>query len=85
MRYPLVAAIGFLSLAAACKDERPMKSALITAPSKPALTMSTLPSDASTVCVASVRKRDQLLAKPHSTPGAANLAALDAVIDDVCQ
>jgi hypothetical protein len=46
--------------------------------------MSTLPTDASTVCVASVRKRDQLLAKPGSTTST-NLAALDAVIDDVCQ
>ena len=84
MRSKLAAAVGLLCLAAACHDDRPMKSALVTAPTRPALTMSTLPSDASTVCVASVRQRDQLLAKP-GTAGAANVDALNAVIDDVCQ
>ncbi|HEV8497348.1 MAG TPA: hypothetical protein VGQ56_10820 [Gemmatimonadaceae bacterium] len=85
MRSKLAVAVGLLCLAAACTDEHPNKpSSLLTAPSKPALTMSTLPSDASTVCVASVRQRDQLLAKP-GTAGAANLDALNAVIDDVCQ
>jgi hypothetical protein len=84
MRYPVAAAAALLCLAAACTDDRPLKAPLVTAPPRPALTMSTLPSDASTVCVASVRQRDQLLAKP-GTAGAANLDALNAVIDDVCQ
>ena len=85
MRYFVAGIAGMLCLAAACNnDDRPVKSALVTAPPRPALTMRTLPSDASTVCVASVRKRDQLLAKPGSTTST-NLAALDAVIDDVCQ
>jgi len=84
MRFPLAAAAALLCLAAACSDDRPLKTALVTAPPRPSLTMSTLPSDASTVCVASVRQRDQLLAKPQSS-GSTNLAALDAVIDDVCQ
>jgi hypothetical protein len=85
MRYRFVVAISFLSLAAACQDDKPLRSGLVTAPSKPALTMSTLPSDASTVCVASVRQRDQLLAKPQGGAGPTSIAALDAVIDDVCQ
>jgi hypothetical protein len=85
MRYQLAAAVGLICLATACTDDHPNKSSsLVTAPSKPALTMSNLPGDASTVCVASVRQRDQFLAKP-GTAGAANLDALNAVIDDVCQ
>jgi hypothetical protein len=84
MRYAVAGITAMLCLAAACQDDRPMKSALVTAPTRPALTMSNLPSDASTVCVASVRQRDLLLAKP-GTAGAANLDALNAVIDDVCQ
>jgi len=85
MRYPVAATAALLCLAAACTDDRPVKAPLVTAPPRPALTMSTLPSDASTVCVASVRQRDQLLAKPQSSARTTNLAALDAVIDDVCQ
>jgi hypothetical protein len=86
MRYSVAGIAGILCLAAACNnDDRPVKSALVTAPARPALTMSTLPSDASTVCVASVRQRDQLLAKPQGSTTSTNLAALDAVIDDVCQ
>ena len=85
MRCRLAAAAGLICLAAACTDARPEKSSsLVTAPGKPALTMSTLPSDASTVCVATVRQRDQLIAKP-AAGGAADLDALNAVIDDVCQ
>ena len=71
-----------LVLATACTDERPARhSSLVTAPGGPALTLKTLPANASTVCVASVRKRDQLLAK---TPTASH-AALDAAIEDICQ
>jgi hypothetical protein len=69
-------------VAVACTDEHPARrSSLVTAPGGPALTLKTLPANASTVCVASVRKRDQLLAK---TP-TANHAALDAAIEDICQ
>jgi hypothetical protein len=86
MRYFVAGIAGMLCLAAACtNDDRPVKSALVTAPPRPALTMSTLPHDASTVCVASVRQRDQLRAKPQASTTSTNLAALDAVIDDVCQ
>ena len=85
MRYQLAAAAGLICLATACTDDHPAtKSSSLTAPSKPALTMSNLPSDASTVCVATVRQRDQVIAKP-AAGGAADLDALNAVIDDVCQ
>jgi hypothetical protein len=86
MRYQLAAVAGLICLATSCTGDHPAtKSAsLLTAPSKPALTMSNLPSDASTVCVATVRQRDQLIAKP-AAGGAADLDALNAVIDDVCQ
>jgi hypothetical protein len=84
MRYQIAAVAGLICLAA-CTDDHPAKSSsLLTAPSKPALTMHNLPSDASTVCVASVRKRDQLAAKA-GTAGSTDLSALSAVIDDVCQ
>jgi hypothetical protein len=85
MRYQLAVALGLICVAVACTDDHPSKSSsLVTAPAKPALTMSTLPSNASTVCVATVRQRDQLIAKP-AAGGAADLDALNAVIDDVCQ
>jgi hypothetical protein len=45
------------------------------------LTLRNLPVGSSTICVATVRKRDQLLAKSITAPH----AALDATIDDVCQ
>jgi hypothetical protein len=50
------------------------------------LTIRNLPSDAPTICVANVRKRDRLLA--IARPTAANtrdISALDNVIDDVCR
>ena len=72
-----------LVLASACTDDKKsrQRSSLITGPSKPTLTLRNLPAGSSTICVASVRKRDQLLAK---NPTALH-AALDATIDDVCQ
>jgi hypothetical protein len=72
-----------LVLAAACTDDKKNRqhSSLITGPAKPTLTLRNLPANASTICVATVRKRDQLLAKNASAPH----AALDATIDDVCQ
>jgi hypothetical protein len=72
-----------LVLAAACTDDKKnrQRSSLITGPSKPTLTLRNLPAGSSTICVASVRKRDQLLVKNPSAPH----AALDATIDDVCQ
>ncbi|HSQ33057.1 MAG TPA: hypothetical protein VLN49_24555 [Gemmatimonadaceae bacterium] len=86
MRFPLLASAAVLTLAAACTDDRPnTKSALTTAPQRPALTMSTLSKDASTVCVASVRQRDLLIANPKTTADSPDLAALNAVVDDVCQ
>jgi len=57
-----------------------------TAPRAPQLTIRNLPSDAPTICVASVRQRDQLLALSHpTTTTSRDLSALDNVIDDVCR
>jgi len=72
-----------LVLAAACTDDKKnrQRSSLITGPSKPTLTLRNLPANSSTICVATVRRRDQLLAKNSSAPH----AALDATIDDVCE
>jgi hypothetical protein len=83
MKPRLLALGALLVLAAACTDDKKnrQRSSLITGPSKPALTLRNLPANASTVCVATVRKRDQLLAKNASAPH----AALDATIDDICQ
>ena len=71
--------------AVACTDDKPAKSGLVTAPQRPALTMTTLSKDASTVCVANVRQRDALLSNPKTTSDSPELTALNAVIDDVCQ
>jgi hypothetical protein len=46
--------------------------------------MRTLPIDASTICVANVRQRDQLSAKPQTAATSRTIIALGAVIDDVC-
>jgi hypothetical protein len=83
MKPRFVALGALLLLAAACTDDKKnrQRSSLITGPSKPALSLRNLPANASTICVASVRKRDQLLAKNPAAPH----AALDATIDDVCQ
>jgi hypothetical protein len=72
-----------LVLAAACTDERRNRQSngFTTSPKAPLLTMKNLPANASTICIANVRKRDQVLAKNP----AANHAALDAAIEDVCQ
>ena len=81
---PRFLALGaLLVLAAACTDDKKnrQRPGLITGPSKPTLTLRNLPPSSSTICVATVRKRDQLLAKNASAPH----AALDATIDDVCQ
>jgi len=78
------AALGVLIiLAAACSDDKRNQPAagLTTSPSAPRLTMKNLPSSASTICVANVRKRDDVLSKNPT----ADHDALDAAIDDVCQ
>ena len=85
MRVQFLFTAMLLLVAAACTDDKPAKSGLVTAPQRPALTMTTLPKDASTVCVANVRQRDALLSNPKTTSNSPDLAALNAVIDDVCQ
>ena len=85
MRVQFLFTAALLFAAVACTDDKPAKSGLVTAPQRPALTMTTLPKDASTVCVASVRQRDALLSNPKTTSDSPDLAALNAVIDDVCQ
>jgi hypothetical protein len=75
-----------LCFAGACSDDRPVASQLTTAPPRPALTSRNLPSDAPTICVASVRRRDRLIAVAHPTAATTrDIRALDDVIDDVCR
>ena len=79
-----IATLSFvLVLAVACSDDKNgrQSNGLTTSPGNPRLTMKTVPANASTVCVASVRKRDEVLAKNPK----ADHAALDAVIEDVCE
>lgn len=85
MRLPLAGLAALFCLASACRDDRPLKSSLVTAPPQPAITMRNLPKTASTICVANVRQRDQLLAKAQTVATSRTVAALDAVIEDVCQ
>jgi hypothetical protein len=72
-----------LILAAACSDEKKsaQTNSLTTSPNAPRLTMKNLPANASTVCIANIRKRDEVLLKNAS----ADHSALDAAIEDVCQ
>ena len=70
---------------AACQDDQQKSTQLATAPQKPALTLKSLPNNAPTICVASVGRRDRLLAINKPTAAASReLTALNAVIDDVC-
>ena len=86
---PAIRIAGALALACtfiACRDDRPRSYALSTAPGRPALTLSTLPNDAPTICVANVRQRDRLLAVSNPTAAVTrSISALDAVIEDVCR
>jgi hypothetical protein len=83
MRFAIASTAALLCLAAGCRDDR-QSSLPVTAPPQPALTMRTLPKDASTICVANVRQRDQLSAKPQTAATSRTIIALGAVIDDVC-
>lgn len=85
MRVQFLFTAALLFAAVACTDDKPARSGLVTAPPRPALTLTTLPKDASTVCVASVRQRDALLRNPKTTSASPDLAVLNSVIDDVCQ
>jgi len=84
MRFAIGAVAAMLCLAAACRDDHRQNPLLATAPPQPALTLRTLPRNASTICVANVRQRDQLLAKPQTAATSRKIIALGAVIDDVC-
>ncbi len=87
MRFAIAGTAALLCLAAGCRDENRQSSLTVTAPPQspqPALTMRTLPQDASTICVANVRQRDQLSAKPQTAATSRTIIALGAVIDDVC-
>lgn len=77
----VLASVVVLALAA-CTD-KPVEKANLTSPGRPRLTMSSLPSNASTVCVAAVKERDGLLAlsDPKSAP---KIDALDALVEDTC-
>ena len=84
MRFAIASTAALLCLAAGCRDDNRQSSPLFTAAPQPALTMRTLPKDASTICVANVRQRDQLSAKPQTAATSRTIIALGAVIDDVC-
>jgi len=70
-----------LPILAACTD-KPIEKASLTSPGRARLTMSSLPSTASTVCVAAVKERDGLLAKSELKTD--RLDALDALVEDTC-
>ena len=70
-----------VSGAAACTD-KPVERTNLTSPGRPRLTMSSLPANASTVCVAAVKERDGLLAKNELKTD--RVDALDALVEDTC-
>lgn len=84
MRFAIVSMAAMLLLVAGCQDDHRQNTLLVTAPPPPPLTMRTLPSDASTICMANVRQRDQLSAKPQTAATSRKIIALGVVIDDVC-
>jgi len=84
MRFAIASTAAVLCLATGCRDDNRHSSLLVTAPPQPALTMRTLPQGASSICIANVRQRDQLLAQPQSAATSRQITALGAVIDDVC-
>jgi len=85
MRLAIAGFAAIVCVAVACRDDNQLNSANLTSPPKPVLTVKTLPKDASTICVANVRQRDQLLAKPQTAVTSRRITALGAVIDDVCK
>jgi hypothetical protein len=80
-----IAGLAAMLCVAGCRNDQPLRSGLVTEPPLPSLTMRTLPKDASTICVASVRQRDALIAKPKTKTAAQDRLALDVLIDDVCR
>ena len=79
-----IACTAMLCLATGCRDDNRQSSVFVTDTPRPSLTMRTLPQSASTICVANVRQRDQLLAQPQTAAMSRQVIALGAVIDDVC-
>lgn len=86
MKRPTQLVFAVLVIGAACTDERVVEKTNITSPARPRLTMASLPSGASTVCVAAVQERDRLLVATGRLREAAQvrIPALDALVDDTC-
>ena len=79
---PVVLAVLVASLS--CTDKHTEKTNL-TSPTRSRLSMSTLPAGASTVCVAAVKDRDQLVASPATAAEKqTRMDALDALVEDTC-
>ena len=95
-RHPLYS-LAVVALVAACSDDPSRKAEPAPSePPAPVLTAKMLPPTASSVCVASVRQRDGILAAVGAPTGVsattvlsakqrADLGALDEMIDDVCK
>ena len=85
-----------LAAAAACTDDEPQNAQpALSEPPAPILTAKNIPADAPSVCVATVRQRDVVLAAVGAPNGVgpstvlsarqrSDLAALDAMVADVC-
>jgi len=86
MKRPTRFVLALFVIATACTDEKVVEKSAMTSPTRPRLTMSSLPSGASTVCVAAVKERDQLLSPAGQSSGSATtrILALDALVDDTC-
>jgi hypothetical protein len=83
-RPALLVCVVLLSLAA-CTDKHVDRTSM-TAPNGTRLTMASLPSNASTVCAAAVKERDQLLAPSTKASESVQtrIDALDALVEDTC-
>ena len=86
MKRPTQLVLAILVLAAACTDDKVVEKTHVTSPTRPRLTMSSLPGGASTVCTAAVKERDDLLVSVGRASESAKtrVLALDALVDDTC-
>lgn len=83
MKRPASVVFAALVVTAIGCTDKPVEKSSLTSPGRPRLTMSSLPANASTVCVAAVKERDGLLLKSHSS-AQSRITALDALVEDTC-
>ena len=84
MKRTTLLVLAVVAASVSCTDKQTEKTNL-TSPTHSRLSVATLPAGASTVCVAAVKERDQLVASSASAAmKQSRMDALDALVDDTC-